>query len=217
VGEAFFSPTTRKYTAEEIRRATDKYHGKIQEVEGKRSERAERGRDALGDVDGSMSLLAGKTSGTGIGVGDEVLVRYRDVGPRWEQVAFVNFQNGKVAIAMRRFSPSSDKTISLLAYMLGLRKTGVREYRYIHPDQISDVRSPEKPLPFALSGEMRERIEAFYGWRQFTAGVEFIERSYVVATTKDGAKHGANYDCASAIIYRDPVLNLYWRETGSFD
>ncbi|MGW8177305.1 MAG: hypothetical protein ACWGQW_00690 [bacterium] len=127
--------------------------------------------------------------------GDEVLIQYRGGSRRWEKVDKVNPSTGKVAID----APS---------YKRGIR--------WLPANIIKDVRNSQKALPFKLTEAMTAAM-ADKGWHQVRFGSEFIEQSYVVASTANDARHGINYECASQQVYHDADLDVYWRSTGSFD
>lgn len=75
----------------------------------------------------------------------------------------------------------------------------------------------DRALPFTLSDSHQDTLTTV-GWLQATFGSEFIEQSYVVALTAEEARvKGQTYDTSDYHLYRDPVLNVYWRNTGCWD
>jgi len=203
IGESLFCEPKQKWSEKEIKQAIAGMKGTDQEVHDRRQKKKQRGRDAIGDVDVKRSNNYWGVSGTKIGVGDEVLVNYTNTGPKWESVASINYESGKVGIRRR-----------------GLRGltaiSGKRNVRWIHPDAILNVRQQTKKIPFTITDRMLEEMTDV-GWAQITFGSEFIERSYVIGFTKELALKGNTYDTPDHNIYQDPVLGLFWRDTGCFD
>lgn len=141
-GESLFKKPTSKYTKKQIEAALVRMVGTKRDIEEKKQKRADRGRKAIGNYDYQRSTY-NKASGTNIAIGDEVHVQYTN-GSRWERVVWVNFKTGKVAIA-KHVPPHqpTDELMEMLNVILGQRgrKRGRRDYRYIHPDFITEVRT----------------------------------------------------------------------------
>jgi len=78
--------------------------------------------------------------------------------------------------------------------------------------------SGEKLYPQSIPDSSMKKLQE-QGWVQIGYGREFIERSYALAKEFKDLWHKGinNYDCASPDYYKDTQLNIYWRETGSFD
>jgi hypothetical protein len=197
-GDELFQKPKRKHTKQEIQDALDAMNGTKQKVEERKEARAARGRDAIGDYDW-------RRGGTKIGIGDEVKVNYRDIGPRWETVAKVNYDTGKVAIAKNLSeSQKRDRDFAEQLRAMGLsNRRGPRKVRWLHPDAIKDVRSPERKYTGPMNQDIRDAVKK-YGWTLF-------ER-FVIANTRDGAIKGPYYDSASHVIWRDEEGEIYWRQ-----
>lgn len=131
-----------------------------------------------------------------INLHDQVLIRGRD-GPNWTATVIqVNQSTGKVAISAPGY------------------KSGKR---WIPSSVIVEVVQPEAPCPVKLTEMVLDDLQE-RGVAQVRYGREFIERSYVVAFTKElASERHYNYECASTVVQYDPSLKLYWRSTGSFD
>jgi len=146
-----------------------------------------------------------------------VLVNYRD-GSKWEVVAKVNFQSGKIGIQRRLGGLTSELALlKSMAGAMGRRMRGPSDVRWVHPDHIIEVRQPERKLPCTLSDRALETLMD-QGWVQlkFSNG-EFIVNSYVVAFEKEATRKGQTYETSDNTIYRDAELKVYWRNTGCFD
>jgi hypothetical protein len=202
ISEALLKPSTSKYTQDQINKAIGKEQTTRGGVEERKEKKKERGREKL---DGML-------------IGDEVLVNYSNASSRWEIVLAVNYQTGKVAIANPRSVNQSDLMYlaRTIMAMRGQRVKGPSQYRWIHPDVVLRVRSPEGRCPCEITEKMQKEI-AVKGWSQVSFGSEFIESSYVVAKDRKQARKGATYEAADNRVYFDPVLEVYWRSTGSFD
>lgn len=195
--DSMFYEPAKKYSEKEIQEALEAHNGTRGDIEDRKQESKERGRKALGDWDSQRSNYWEGPSGTKIGVGDEVLVRYTN-GPRWETVGKVNFSTGKVGINRRHGGCRSD-------------------LRWIHPDHITDVRKPQQKLPQQLNDRHLEEMGE-KGWTQIRiSNGEFIIASYVVSFTPEGVRKGTTYEAIDHTVYMDPELKVYWRSTGSFD
>jgi len=195
VGEGNFSEALKKYTPEQIKAAIARVHGTRQEIQEAREARAEVGRQALGE----QSWVRGKgVVGSKIAPGDEVLFEYRGGVRRWETVAKVNFATGKIAIVQRGYK---------------------KGYRWLKAHGVKESRSPRKALPsFVTISDRALEALAADGIYQFKFGREFIERSLVVAYSREAAQDARyDYDVGLTVVYFDETLGLYWRETGSFD
>lgn len=136
-------------------------------------------------------------SGLGrINLGDQVLIRGRD-GDNWNgRVVQVNRATGKVAID----APGN--------------RTGLR---WIGSTSIIEVVQEYGDIPVKLTEMVMDDLQE-RGVAQVRYGREFIERSYVVAFTKELASgRQLDYECASSVVLYDTRYKLYWRSTGSFD
>jgi hypothetical protein len=122
-----------------------------------------------------------------------VTIRYSDVGPRDEECVAVNEATGKVGIKKRDGST-----------------------RWVSARLVAGAKYRERPLPYKVSDKAFTKLLES-GWAQMRFGREFIERSCVVAFAPADAKLGNSYDGASQVVYHDPALDIFWRETGSFD
>lgn len=217
-GEALLGVPKGTYTQEQFNEALGQMEGTQQEVQERKQARAERGRAAIGDLDYNGSQFwRNAPSGTKISIGDEVLVNYRD-GSKWERVAKVNFQSGKVGIERNLRGIESDLAmLKAMGAAMGKRFRGPSDVRWIHPDHILKVRQPERKLPCSISDNALEAL-CDKGWTQlrFSNG-EFIVNSYVVAFEREGAKKGQTYESPDNTVYFDPDLKVYWRNTGCFD
>lgn len=190
--ERLFKPATKQWTAEQITAAAERYHNIKIDISEAKAAKAEAGRQAIGDIDMATTVRARAAAGLNIAPGMIVTVKYKE-GARDEVVAEVNPRTGKIGIQKR------DGTT-----------------RWLESRHVTAPRCQEKALPFPISDRtMIKLLEV--GWAQMKFGREFIERSCVVAFSREGAKKGQDYECASHVVYRDPKLNIYWRETGSFD
>jgi hypothetical protein len=196
VSSRFSAPSTT-YTAAQLRQAIDTCEGTREAIEDRKEKRAEAGREAIGDVDRAAMYANpfAEVGGTNIHPGDRVLIGYSN-GPRMETVAKVNWRTGKIAI------------------VASYNQRGVR---WLPATLVRRVDCPEQALPCEITPQRQAQLDAD-GWLQVRFGREFIERSFVIATTREAAaKRGVNYECASSTVYRDPKSGLYHRETGSFD
>lgn len=134
----------------------------------------------------------------------------------------VNLQTkrGSVDCAIAKRNPTaSEGDAWLLAMARALGGRGVRgpkDYRYIHPDHIAEVRSPRKACPVTLTPAQSSKLSS-EGWVQVRYGTEFVEQSYVVGATRANAQRGSTYDTNDRIVYQDPTTNLFWRNTGCLD
>jgi hypothetical protein len=179
--------------------------GKVLETAGaiqeRKAERVEKGREAIGDIDwaksdhykGKAGLVAERFA-----PGDIVAIKYSNA-TKDEELLEINIATGKIAIKQR------------------YNKTGKR---WLPATLVTAVKSQQQALPFSLTAEHMEKMAGAKdgaGFVQFRFGAEFIERSYVVSDTRAGARLGNNYECASTVVYQDPVSKLFWRATGSFD
>lgn len=216
VGETFFGEPSRKYTAEEVAAASAKMEETREKIEERKQERAEKGREAIGQVDWAKSHETGKLEGTQIKCGDRVLIKYSDC-QRWETVGAVNFKTGKIGIEKPEDVIQAAARRAAWKQQLGLR-SAVREYRWLPAQLVLKVEKQQRTLPFKLGRETQgwDDLEK-NGWVQLRFGQEFIERSYVVAKTAELAEKGQTYECAGQVVYQDPETKLFWRDTGSFD
>lgn len=156
-------------------------------------------------------------------VGDTVVIQ--GPGYRWDaEIGAINYRTGKVGI-VRAPQPgqtyfSKDPNMRILSDALGglfgTRSRRTREFRWIPATHIVAVKHQERAVPFTLTPEKIAAVKK-EGWKQFRFGREFIESSYVVATTAAGARKGQDYEVASKQVFKDPGSGLFWRATGSFD
>jgi hypothetical protein len=214
-GEALLGQPKGTYTQEQINEAIGAEQGTRQDIQDRKDKRAERGREAIGDLDHNGSCWwRNAVSGTKISIGDEILVNYRD-GSKWETVAKVNFKTGKVGIEKHR-NDDLEMLMDMAAAIRGKNRRS-SNIRWIHPDHILKVKQPERKLPCSISDNALETL-CDKGWAQmrFSNG-EFIVNSYVVAFEKDNARKGSTYETVDSTIYFDPDLKVYWRNTGCFD
>jgi hypothetical protein len=139
VGSFQFKKPRGKYTKAQVKAAVSGMEQTAADVSTKRSDKTERGRKALGDID-TKKLTRRGGSGTKIGTGDEVLVDYKS-GAKWERVAFVNFKTGKVAIFRRGFKFATQDMDDVVRELMGRKPArSNKDIRYIHPDHITQVR-----------------------------------------------------------------------------
>jgi hypothetical protein len=130
-----------------------------------------------------------------ISPGDIVRVKYKDVGERDEVVAAVSLKTGKVGIERR--------------------KGGTR---WLPTSAIVGNRSPDKRCPIKPESAVAFSMLLDRGWHQLHVGRSDVTvRSCVIAFSREDARKGSDYDGASAVVYHDKELDLYWRETGSLD
>ena len=132
--------------------------------------------------------------------GMEVLVKWTNSTPTWEKVVKLSASGG-VGIARRG---DHDR----------------RRPRFIAATSIVETRCAREPLPFTLGGAGKRALEA-EGWVQRTSGCEFIERSYVAATSPEACRrNGRTYDVPrdrARVVFFCETSGLYWRDTGCFD
>lgn len=193
-GEALFAKVSGEYhSGDKILEAIGKVADIKVAIQDRKAKRAEAGREALG----AEEFIRGRGYvASNVARGDKVVIRYRGGTRRTEMVVKTNRATGKVAIK----APSA-----------------ARGYRWIPATQIVDTISDERKLPCSVSEATFKGLSEL-GWHQVRVGSEFIERSYVLAFTRqDARRNGSDYDGASNVVHRDPELNLFWRETGSFD
>lgn len=145
-------------------------------------------------VEAGRKVLVDESWVRSIYVGDLVTIKYSDA-MRVETVAGVNYATGKVAIERSRNQSGK---------------------RWLPATLVLEVMSPPRPLQCSLSEREIDKL-ATDGWVQVRRGAEFIERSYVVAKTREGARKGIDYECASQQVFFDAKAGVYHRETGSFD
>jgi len=138
VGEVFFTEPSRTYTPAEINAAVVGYQGTAQhsaevreQVVEKRQEKLEEKRQEVGDVR----------------PGDEVRVKYSDIGLRWETVAEVNERTGKIGIVRRGAKEANERTARSAEavtsqFLFGLKPKTHREVRWLHPSLVVEVRRP---------------------------------------------------------------------------
>ena len=215
IGEQFFTSASRTYTVAEKDAALNAESGTRTEVAERKEERAEKGREALGDVNWKSRDWDGRYSCANVAIGDQVLIGYRD-GKRWETVAEVNYRTGKVAIQRRGFSEVGAE-LATLVRGLGKRMRGPSPIRWLSATLVLEVKKPEAKLPCSLTDRALDEL-ATKGWSQmkFTNG-EFIASSYVVAVDAAKALNGETVECGSKQVSYVPDLKVYWRSTGSFD
>jgi hypothetical protein len=140
-GETLFKAPRGKYTDAQIATAANTAEATGAKVDKAREDRADRGRDALGDVDYNRSTRD-RASGTEIGIGDKIKIRWRGGQVTWETAVFVSFETGKVAYHRALPKHLDDRSFwAELERALGTRsqKRGRKPYRWIHPDQIVEV------------------------------------------------------------------------------
>ncbi len=140
-GESHFKAPRGKYTDAEIARAANATEATGEKLAKDKQERADRGREKLGDFDYTRSTRD-KESGTDIGIGDTVTIRWRGGQTTRETVVFVRFETGKVAIHRNLPKHLNDRDFwAELDRALGCRsqKRGRRPYRLIHTDQVIAV------------------------------------------------------------------------------
>lgn len=193
-GDALLKPATKKWPPEAIEAAMGKFTGTKAGIQASKEAAAEAGREAIGDIDAATTARARAAAGANIAPGMVVTVRYKEVGDRDEVVAAVNPRTGKIGI---------------------LKRNG--ETRWLAARHVVDAKCQELPCPFRVSdGAMAKLLER--GWAQMHfKRSDVIARSCVLAFTREDATKGRDYECASHVVYRDPGLDLYWRETGSLD
>jgi hypothetical protein len=191
-----FSKPRRTWTAAQAAEAKERYYATKEGILERKKAQADRGREAMGDVDVSKSWDRGEISCKNIAVGDVVTIEYRGGDRRDETVVKLNLATGKIAIRAPR-------------YKMG--------YRWLPAWQVKTVKEPERALPTELTERERGTLTTI-GWVQARRGREFIERSYVVALTKsEASSKGHDYECATHTVHRCPKTGYFWRDTGSFD
>lgn len=192
-GEGLFREAKGTYTEDQINAAIAKVHDTRREIDVSKAARADENREKLGE----QEWVRGKgIVGTKIAPGDSVVVRYRGGIRRTEMVVKVNFSNGKVAIKAPSYS---------------------KGYRWIQASSVVDTVSRHRKLPCSISDATFDALHG-NGWAQIKVGIKFIERSYVVAFTREGARgNGTDWDGSSTVVFLDPDLKLFWRDTGSWD
>lgn len=191
-GERFFKRATREFTAEHAQKCRDGHWETVKDIEKHKEERAEAGREAMGDD--KYDYRTGKTVTDKMAPGDTVRIGWRN-GARDETLVEINPATGKIAIR----APHNKS-----------RK------RWIPATLVLEVKCPRQKLPCSISDANRAILDA-EGWVQVRFGSEFIESSYVIAKTREDARKGSTYEGGSAVVNEDPDTGLFWRSTGSFD
>lgn len=139
VGEVCLAAPSGTYTPAEIAAAvcnfqrTARHASEIREqIVEKRVEKLEEKRVEIGDI----------------APGDEVLVRYSDIGTRWEEVAEINLRTGKIGIVRRGAREHNERAAHgaarTNAFPFGGKPRKAREVRWLPPGLIIQVRHPAK-------------------------------------------------------------------------
>ena len=141
--EHFLHPATKQYTAEQIAKAIDS----VEQIKEKRAEhdqkRYERRSAAMREIENRLGERGERKS---IEPGDEVLIRYTDVGACWEKVGAV--KEGKIGIekrnieAIRVHNEDEKAKAAAFEYQLGINRRArtKRELRWLSATLVKDIR-----------------------------------------------------------------------------
>ena len=128
-GAAYFGPAKSTYTPSQITEAITRLHETKGQIDGRKRDRAEAGRKALGTPDFRTIAATGEGATRRVAPGDQVVIEYRGGTRRTESVIKVNMKTGKVGIKARN-------------------RSGIR---WIPATQVAKVRSKQQTLPTKIS------------------------------------------------------------------
>lgn len=117
--------------------------------------------------------------------------------------------------------PEHCEGVNVRSGTVGIKVHGRSKPRWIPARFVAGAHTMPRPLGAPVSAHINaSALDALLtdGWAHLRIRRDgHIASSYVVAFDPVSAERGTNYDGASAIVYHDTKLNLYWRATGSLD